>query len=134
MSENIAITWRRIPERYKLEGTICRTCNTKYFPLRKLCPACRRKGKMEKCEFSGKGKIFSFTEINSAPSGLEKTVPYILAIIELEEGPKLTAQVVEAREKDVAIGDEVEMVFRNIRRDDPEGLLHYGYKFRKIEK
>ncbi|MFH1307046.1 MAG: Zn-ribbon domain-containing OB-fold protein [Candidatus Micrarchaeota archaeon] len=131
MNENIAITWRRIPERYLLEGTICHTCKTKYFPMRKLCPKCRRKGKIEKFRFSGKGKIYSFSTITSAPGGLENTTPYLLAIVELDEGPKLTSQIVECSEKNIKIGDKVEMVFRIIRRDDPEGLLHYGYKFRK---
>ena len=129
---NIAITWRRIPERYGLVGSECGNCNQKFFPMRKLCPTCRRKGKMEKLHYCGQGEIYSFSEVNSAPGGLENTTPYILAIIKLKEGPMLTAQVVEASEADTKIGDKVEMVFRNIRRDDPEGLLHYGYKFRRI--
>lgn len=132
MAENIAITWRRRPERYLLEGTYCSTCKTKYFPLRKLCPNCRRKGKIEKLRFSGKGKIYSFSEVHSGPAGMDLQVPYVLAIVQLDEGPKLTTQIVECSEKDVKIGDKVEMIFRNIRRDDPEGLLHYGYKFRKV--
>jgi len=130
MAENIAITWRRIPERYRLAGTQCMTCKTKFFPPRKLCPACRRKGKIESCAFAGKGKIFSFSEVHSAPAGLEIGIPYVPAIVQLEEGPKLTTQLVDCREKDVAIGAPVEVVFRRIRSDDPEGLLHYGYKFR----
>jgi len=82
--------------------------------------------------FSGEGEIYSFSQINSAPAGLELQAPYILAIIKLKEGPKLTAQIVEASEKDVKIGDKVDQVFRAIRTDEPEGLIHYGYKFRKI--
>ena len=133
MTENIAITWRRIPERYRLAGSQCTTCRTKFFPPRKLCPACRRKGKLESFSFSGKGSIYSFSEVHSAPAGLELEIPYVLAIVQLEEGPKLTAQLVECREKDVSIGAPVEAVFRKIRSDDPEGLLHYGYKFRLVK-
>ncbi|MEM4554417.1 MAG: Zn-ribbon domain-containing OB-fold protein [Candidatus Anstonellaceae archaeon] len=127
-SENLAITWRRIPERYRLVGTYCRNCQTSYFPARKLCPKCRRKGKIESRQFSGKGKIYSFTEVTAGPAGFEKQVPYILAIVELDEGPRLTAQIVGA--KKVSIGDKVEMVFRRIIEDSEEGLIHYGYKFR----
>jgi uncharacterized protein len=133
MSENIAITWRRISERYRLEGSICNTCKTKYFPMRKLCPTCRRKGQIDIYNFCGKGKIYSFSEITSAPAGLELHTPYVLAIVRLDEGPMITSQIVEATENDVAIGNKVEMVFRCIRRDDPEGPLHYGYKFKKVE-
>jgi len=133
-SENLAITWRRIPERYRLTGSACETCKTNYFPTRKLCPKCRRKGKIVMKQFSGKGKVYSFTEVTSGPPGFELETPYVLAIVELEEGPRLTAQVVGVGEKDVAIGVPVEMIFRRILEDSPEGLIHYGYKFRLLKK
>jgi len=133
-SENLAITWRRIPERYRLSGNMCETCKTNYFPMRKLCPKCRRKGKIVPKQFCGKGKIYSFTEVTSGPAGFELEVPYVLAIVELDEGPRLTAQVVGVGEKDVAIGARVEMIFRKILEDSPEGLIHYGYKFRLLKK
>ena len=132
MAENIAITWRRIPERYRLEATMDKETGEVFFPPRNFSPTRRRKAKLEKTTLCGKGEVFSFTEVNSPPAGLEKTTPYILAIIKLEEGPMLTAQVVETKEGDVKIGDKVESIFRKIRSDDPEGLIHYGYKFRKV--
>lgn len=133
MTENIAITWRRIPERYRMAGTQCKTCGKKFFPPRKFCQVCRRKGRIEAFDFSGRGKIFSFTEVHSAPAGLELEVPYVLAIVELEEGSRLTTQVVDCTAADVKLGDPVEVVFRKIRSDDPEGLIHYGYKFRLVK-
>lgn len=129
-SENLAITWRRIPERYRLLGNFCENCNTNYFPSRKICPKCRRKGKLSTKQFSGKGKIYSFTEVSAGPVGFELEVPYILAIVELEEGPKITAQIVDADPSSIKIGDEVELAFRRIIEDSAEGLIHYGYKFR----
>jgi uncharacterized OB-fold protein len=131
MRSSIPLTWRRIPERYRLIGSTCKTCSTNYFPTRILCPKCRRKGKVEKREFIGKGKIYSFTEISAPPAGFEEQAPYVLAIIQLEEGPHVTAQVVDVKGEDLKIGDKVEAVFRMIQRDDPEGLIHYGFKFRK---
>ncbi len=133
MAENIAITWRRIPERYRLAGTQCTACGVKFFPPRKFCTACRRKGKIESFSFSGKGSIYSFSGVHSAPAGLELEVPYVLAIVHLAEGPKVTAQIVDCTEDAVKIGDNVEFVFRKIRSDDPEGLIHYGYKFRLVK-
>lgn len=133
-SENLAITWRRIPERYRLVGTACANCKTDYFPARKLCPKCRRKGKISSKQFSGRGKIYSFSELSSGPAGFELEAPYLLAIIELDEGPKLTAQVVAVTDKDVKVGDCVEMIFRKIQEDSEEGLIHYGYKFRLCKK
>ncbi|MCX8198327.1 MAG: Zn-ribbon domain-containing OB-fold protein [Candidatus Micrarchaeota archaeon] len=133
-SENLAITWRRIPERYRLAGSYCENCKTSYFPNRKLCPKCRRKGRLASKQFSGRGRIYSFTEVSAGPAGFELETPYLLAIVELEEGPRLTAQIVGATEKDAKIGDEVEMVFRRIMEDSPEGLIHYGYKFRLAKR
>jgi uncharacterized OB-fold protein len=129
-SENLAITWRRIPERYRLSGSSCSNCSTNFFPTRNFCPNCRRRGKVSPKQFSGRGKVYSFSELTSGPAGFELEVPYVLAIIELEEGPRLTAQIVGISEKDVKIGDAVEMVFRKIFEDSDEGPIHYGYKFR----
>jgi uncharacterized protein len=130
MKEAIPLTWRRIPERYRLLGVKCETCNSHYFPRRSICPKCRRKGKITEIRYSGRGKIFSFTEVTAPPQGFEDQVPYILAVIELEEGGRLTGQVVDVLKEDVKIGSSVEQVFRVIQRDDPEGLVHYGFKFK----
>ena len=132
MKESIPLTWRRIPERYRLLGVKCDNCKNTFFPKRSICPQCRRKGKLNEIQFSGKGQVYSFTEVSAPPEGFEDQVPYLLAIIELEEGAKLTAQIVDAHLSDVKIGSKVERVFRVIQRDDPEGLIHYGFKFRLV--
>lgn len=131
MKESIPLTWRRIPERYRIIGSKCTTCSSHFFPIREVCPKCRRKGKLERIQFAGKGTIYSFTEIDSAPSGFEEQTPYVLAIVQLDEGARLTAQVVDVRASDIKIGDNVEAVFRMIQKDGDEGLIHYGFKFRK---
>ena len=133
MPETIAITWRRIPERCRMEGAQCLTCEQKFFPPRKFCPTCRRKGKIEGFRFSGNGTIFTFSEVFVPPAGYELEAPYLLAIIELDEGARITGQVVGVSDADVKIGDRVEMIFRKILEDGPEGLIHYGYKFRLVK-
>ncbi len=132
MKESISLTWRRIPERYRMIGTMCKTCNSHYFPPRQVCPECRRKGKIESFKFCGRGKVYSFTEIHAAPAGFEKQAPYVMAIVELEEGTRCTGQVVDATKNDLKIGDNVEAVFRKLLSDDPEGPIHYGFKFRLV--
>ncbi len=133
MKSSIPLNWRRIPERYNITGTKCHTCGQAYFPIRGVCPTCRRKGKLENILFSGKGKVYSFTEISVPPEGFESQTPYLLAIIELEEGARLTAQIVDAKLDQITIGTQVEPVFRMIQKDDPEGLIHYGFKFRIVK-
>ena len=130
MRESIPLTWRRIQERYRILGVKCEICNTHYFPKRPVCPNCRRKGKLTEVQYAGKGKVVSYTEVHAPPQGFEDQVPYILAIIELDEGARLTGQIVDAHIKDIRAGSRVDAVFRIIQRDDPEGLIHYGFKFR----
>lgn len=130
MKESIPLTWRRIPERYRIVGVRCDTCKSAYFPKRSVCPRCRRKGRLSEVQFSGKGKVYSFTEVASPPNGFEDQVPYILAVIELDEGARLTGQIVDAAKDDIRVGSRVERVFRIIQSDDPEGLVHYGFKFK----
>ncbi len=134
MRESISLNWRRIPERYRLEGTRCITCGTVYFPLRVICPKCRRKGKLERIKLSGEGKVYSYTVIHVPAGGFEKVVPYVFAIIELKEGPRLSAQIIDVDPSSVYIGMPVKAVFRKIQSDDPEGVVHYGFKFIPIEK
>ena len=131
MKESLPLTWRRIPERYNLKATYCENCKTYYFPPRAICPKCRRKEKTKTVYLKGTGKVYSYTKIYVPAEGMEAQVPYYLAVIELDEGVKLTSQVVDADE--LSIGDRVEVVFRKIQQEDPEGLIHYGFKFRKIQ-
>src|ERR1035437_1278895 len=82
--------WREIPNRYNLIGTKCENCGTYYFPPRPVCPPCRRKGVIREYQFEGSGKVVTHTTIYSAPEGFSKMTPYVLAIVELDEGPMLT--------------------------------------------
>jgi hypothetical protein len=126
-------SWRRIPERYGLLGSRCDTCGTHYFPLRNICSKCRRKGKMAEFKFCGKGKVYSYTLVSVPPSGFEVEAPYVLAIVQLDEGPKITAQVVDCEEKDVKFGSPVTVRFRKIQESGEEGLIHYGFKFSLVK-
>jgi len=59
--------------------------------------------------------------------------PYCVAIIELEEGPKITGQIADANMDEIKIGDEVETVFRKFLASGESGVIHYGLKFKKSE-
>ncbi len=122
--------WRLRKQRYALVGEVCPHCNAKIFPPRDVCPACQGEAK-ELYTFRGKGEVYSFTTIYEAPSGFEHQVPYTVALIRLEEGPLVTAQLTDVDASDVHIGMPVEMVTRKIREDgDERGMIIYGYKFR----
>lgn len=129
MRNLLPLIWRGNKERYRLFGSACETCGAEYFPQRKLCPACRRKGKLVEKKMPEEGKIISYTLVHSAPAGFELESPYHLALIELANGVRVLAQLADSPAERVAIGAQVKMVFRKIFEDEVEGAIAYGYKF-----
>ena len=128
--------WREIPQRYNLIGNQCQSCKKIYFPPKESCPECRRKsiGKMKEIKLSGKGQVVTYTIIHSAPDIFENQVPYPMAIIKLEEGPKITAQIVDCPPEKVKIKMKVQNTFRKIQEDGDIGAIYYGYKFKPLEE
>lgn len=125
--------WRETPSRYNLIGTKCKNCDTIYFPPRLICPKCHRKsiGKLEPIKLKGEGEVITYTVIHDGPKQFEMQIPYVMAIIELDEGVRLTAQIVECEPNEIKIGMRVKSTFRKLGEDGKAGVIHYGYKFIK---
>jgi uncharacterized protein len=81
---------------------------------------------------SGRGEIYSFSTMYNAPRGYEEQKPYTIALIKLDDGPMVTAQLTDIEPNELKIGLRVEMVTRKLREDGPEGQIIYGYKFRPL--
>lgn len=130
MAENLAPNWRLREQRYQLVGNACLKCGTKHFPPRQVCTKCRGTD-FESFQFSGKGELYSFTTLRSAPAGFESYAPYSVGMIKLDEGPLVEAMLTDVNADELEIGMKMEMVTRKIREEEGErGLLVYGYKFR----
>ena len=124
--------WRLRKQRYGLMGEVCPHCEAKLFPPRDVCPECGKEAKTL-FQFSGRGEVYSYTTIYEPPAGFEEQAPYTVAIVKLEEGPLVTAQLTDLEGRNIEICAPVEMVTRKLRSDgDERGLLVYGYKFRPI--
>jgi uncharacterized OB-fold protein len=124
--------WRIRQQRYALVGEVCPHCNAKLFPPRDVCPECGQDARTP-YQFSGKGEIYSYTTIYEPPAGFEEYTPYTVALVKLEEGPIVTAQLTDVGDRPIEIGMPVEMVTRKIRSDgDERGMIIYGYKFRPV--
>lgn len=124
--------WRLKKQRYSLTGEICPHCSAKIFPPRDVCPECGLEAKTA-YQFSGKGEVYSYTTINDAPTGFQGQAPYAVALVKLNEGPIITAQLTDLGEEPVHIGMPVEMVTRRLKDDgDERGVILYGYKFRPV--
>ncbi|MEW5760384.1 MAG: Zn-ribbon domain-containing OB-fold protein [Candidatus Thermoplasmatota archaeon] len=91
----------------KLKGTKCKKCGEKYFPPRGDCVKCLSSD-IEWIDYSGKGKIVTYTKIYAAPTGFTDIAPYTIGLVELEEGGRLLAWVEGINE--IKIGMDVKVV------------------------
>lgn len=129
---DISRHWRLKKQRYGLVGESCPHCETKIFPPRDVCPECGEEAKTL-FAFSGRGQVYSYTTVYEAPEGFEESAPYTVAMIRLDEGPLVTAQLTDVDGEQLEIGTPVEMVTRKLRSaGDERGMLVYGYKFRPV--
>ena len=103
----------------------CTGCGALRFPPRELCSACLAT-EAEWQEVSGHGEIFSYYVMHQIyHPGFAAEVPYAVVVVKLEEGPKLTSNVVDCPLDEIAIGMPVEVVFEEL---SPEVTLP---KFRR---
>ncbi len=90
-----------------LKGLECGSCGFKHPEGISVCPRC---GSAELKEFdsSGKGEIYTYTVSTFVPAGRHKhRAPYVIAVVETEEGMRLSTIVDDADVEKVKIGDKV---------------------------
>ena len=78
----------------------CDDCSNTYFPPRPFCPKCVSR-KVSVFEASGKGFLLSYV-INARPQPISDT-PYAIAVVELEEGPRMMTNIVECEQTPEAL-------------------------------
>lgn len=88
----------------------CKTCNRAHWYPRVICPLCGSDDTEWK-DASGLGTIYSFSVIERADP------PYMIAYVELEEGPIAITNIVDCDFNTVRIGDKVKVQFQQT----PEG-------------
>ena len=120
--------WREIPQRYRLEANRCAPCNLTLFPPRLICPECHNRD-LEKTRLAERGKLLTYTIIRVPPSQFRDQAPYAVGIVELEDGVRLTGQIVDCGFEDIKIGMPVKTEFRKLYQEGQSGILCYGYKF-----
>jgi uncharacterized OB-fold protein len=122
---------REIPQRYRLEAGKCAKCGEVHFPPRKICRKCHAT-EFETFTLPRRGKVVTHTTIWIPPAPFEEQKPYVVAVVELEGGVRLTAMVCEAPPDEVTIGTDVEIVFRKLQYAPAWEVLQYGYKARVV--
>jgi uncharacterized OB-fold protein len=135
---SVARFWRETPRRYNLGGSRCANCGRAFFPPRAVCPDCTHHrqsiGRMEPLQLSGEGEVLSYTVVHDPAEGFEMQVPYVVALVQTNEGPILTGQIVDVEPAEVRIGLKVRATFRKLREEGKAGVIQYGYKFAPVEE
>jgi uncharacterized OB-fold protein len=100
----------------------CTSCGLVQHKPRALCVKCLT-GTIEHFVASGRGTIHTFTVThqNQAPP-FNAQLPYVLAYVELEEGPRVLTNIVGADPADLRIGQQVVVDFATSPRDDGEAF------------
>jgi len=95
----------------------CNDCDFVIWFPREICPECGSQD-VDWFEASGKGSVYSFTVTRRIPGSWGKATPFVLAYVELEEGPRVMTNIVDCDPEQVAIGDSVEAVFEDATNRD----------------
>jgi len=92
----------------------CRNCGDYHFYPRFFCPKCLSTN-LEWVKVSGRGKVYTFTIIErGGMAAFEKEVPYVLALLQLEEGVLMMSNIIGPELDKIEIGTDVEVVFDDV--------------------
>jgi uncharacterized OB-fold protein len=96
----------------------CQECSRYYFYPRPLCPHCLSRH-VEWKAVSGRGRLHTFVINHRAPRSYPLAVPFIIGIVELDEGPRLMSNIVEIDPdpNTVRCDMPVEVVFEDLTDD-----------------
>ena len=100
--------------RHQLSLQRCAACKKFIYYPRERCPHCFS-DKLGWESVSGRGKVYSYTVVRRASSRAFGE-PYVLAIVELDEGPRMTTNIVAAPES-VKVGMPVAVHFDDVTPD-----------------
>lgn len=99
--------WEALAEgRFELQR--CTACGRHVFYPRLVCPHCGG-GPLEWVSASGRGTVHSFTVVHRAPPAFAAEVPYVVALVDLEEGPRMMTRLLGAEPAEVHIGMPVQV-------------------------
>jgi uncharacterized protein len=94
----------------------CDACANVYFPPRPFCPACASR-KVSVFKASGKGKLYSYV-INHRPAAPGFTPPYAIAVVELDEGPRMMSNIIDCPQTPEALELDMKLEVAFEKLDD----------------
>jgi len=119
MVDHHTLPWWQACGEHKLTAQRCTTCNHAQIPPAPICSECRGNA-FEMTELNGKGTLYTYTAVHQ-PVSMEQTLPFIIAVIELDtsgtpckNSVRLMSNIVDAQESELAIGKPVEVVWETM--------------------
>ena len=120
--------WREMPQRYRLEASVCKKCGKRYYPPRLVCAECGSR-KFETYVLPDEATLTTFTVIRTPASQFSDQAPYAIGIAAFDDGLQMMAQIADCDPEKLKIGQKVRLEFRKIQSDGTHGVLSYSYKF-----
>ena len=111
----------------RLHGTLCLSCNTRQYPITKICGTCRNQDSLQEVPLARKGSVFTFTR-DHLYAGPETAT--VMAVVDLDNGGRMYLQMTDVDTEDVSIGDPVILTVR--RRKESQTMHNYYWKCRPI--
>jgi uncharacterized OB-fold protein len=105
----------------RILGIKCAACGTVTTPPKVVCPKCDGTD-LAVHELKGEGKIRTFTTVYVAAEGREDEVPYVIVIVELDEGPWIMGNLADIEPADAGmdlVGQAVKMTGVQVFPGDP---------------
>lgn len=101
-------------KRHELSLQQCKACSAFRFPPAPLCPECNVMGG-DWTRVKGKGKIYSFVVFHRAyHKGFEGQIPYAVALVELDEGPRVMGNVLGVPPDQLKCDMRVEAIYEDV--------------------
>ncbi len=113
-----------------LEGHKCGACGAIFLGERTVCSKCGARDQMQAVKLSNRGKLYSYSIVYRSFPGIE--VPYISAVIDLDDGATLKGNLinVEPDPANIEFDMPVEVVFDDaLGRKDRDGNSYLSYFF-----
>lgn len=89
----------------------CQACGRYVFYPRAVCPHCTSVD-LGWVEASGSGRIHSYTVVRRAPADYRDEIPYVVALVELDEGVRMMTRLVGVEPADVRVDLPVEVAIQ----------------------
>lgn len=119
--------WRERAQRYRNESARCKACGHRHFPPRAVCEQCGGRD-LERVAMALTGRVLTWTVVHATPPDLAADAPYVVAVLEMDDGTRTLAQVADVLPEQMRMEMPVRLEFRRIRENRPSGVIAYGHK------